>query len=169
MVVVAEAGGRDPWRPRLAAVDAVAIDGMRVDLAGCRAVALRGDGAGADPAAALLDLLEFVGAAPLVAYDAASVRPMVERAVRRILGVPLRQPWIDLAAVLRAHFPGARCATLAEWLANCGLAGPGGPGVRPDPVAVAQLAQIALDTAMRAGLANAWQLVDLGRADAGAS
>jgi DNA polymerase III subunit epsilon len=54
---------------------------------------------------ALLAFLEFVGKSPLVAYHAAFDRTMLDRALRRHLGVRLPNAWIDLAWLAPALFP----------------------------------------------------------------
>jgi len=182
VVVAVEASGVGGRHERLLSVDAVAVEGMRIDLSACHRVVLRQrrastaadivthgiDGQaqldGVEPAAAMLGFLEYLGKAPLVAFDAGATSGVVERAVRRILGVPFGHPWLDLAALLPALHPEAGCATLVQWLERCGLA----EGLRGDasssPIAVAQLLQAALDAATRAGLVNAWQLVELQQA-----
>ncbi|MFO1317082.1 MAG: hypothetical protein U1F58_15925 [Burkholderiales bacterium] len=174
VVVVPEAGSADGWRERLVAIDAVAVEQGRVSLGAGFAVALQarrtghapagGTGRTAMPApSALLAFLEFVGKSPLVAFSVRAVRPPLERAVRRVLGVPFRHPWIDLQAVLAAHVPDACCTTLAGWLEDRGLADARNPRAQADPVAVAQLLLVALDAATRAGAASGWDLVE--RAD----
>lgn len=174
VVVVPEAGSADGWGERLVAIDAVAVEQGRVPLSAGFSVAWRARrpaAAGADvagsaalPAAsAMLAFLEFVGKSPLVAFRLRTARPLVEHAVRKVLGVPFRHPWIDLAEVLSANFPGAGCTTLAEWLDYRGLGDARDRGARADPVAVAQLLLVALDAATRAGALGAWHLVE--RAD----
>ena len=185
VVVAIEASGVGTRRERLFSLEAVAVDGLRIDLSDCFGAVLRqrrpSDAAdivahgiggeaqlgGVEPAAAMLGFLEYLGKAPLVAFPAGATRGVVERAMRRVLGVPFEHPWLDLAGLLPALHPEAGCATLVQWLERSGLA----EGLRGDapasPIAVAQLLQSALDAATRGGLVNAWQLVELQQAPRG--
>jgi DNA polymerase-3 subunit epsilon len=179
VVVAVEASGVDSRRERLLAIDAVAVEGLRIDLADCFGAVLRQQRAsaaanilthgiggqtqfeGIEPAAAMLGFLEYLGKAPLVAFDAGSTRRILEGTVRRVLGVPFTHPLLDLAALLPTLHPEAGCATLVQWLERGGLAeGPRGDAPA-SPIAIAQLLQSALAAATRAGLVNAWQLVEL--------
>lgn len=174
-----ETSGPDASRNRLISIGAVAVAQMRIDLGDCFTTVLRqhrvsaqtnilshGIGGqaqrgGVEPTLAMLDFLEYLGKAPLVAFQAGGVRAVVERAMKSILGVPFRHPWIDLAVLLPALFPTAGCVTREEWQDHFGI----GAGTWKDPVAdafaAARLLQIALDAANRAGIANARQLMDL--------
>lgn len=168
VVVVPEAGaGR--LGERLVALAAVAVAQGRVAVG--RGFAARLDSrpapAGVPPASpprsdtdALLAFLEFAGKSPLVALPTQTARPLVERAVRLTLGVPLRHPWIDLSALLAAAFPGAGCTTLAQWLDHCGLSDAWPPAARADPVAAAQLLLVALAAARRTGAASGHDVVE---------
>jgi DNA polymerase III subunit epsilon len=182
VVVAIEASGIGTRRERLFSLDAVAVDGLRIDLSDCFGAVLRqrrasaaadvvphGIGGqaqlhGVEPAAAMLGFLEYLGKAPLVAFQAGLARGVVERAVRRVLGAPFAHPCLDLAVLLPALYPQDRCATLVQWLERFGLAeGPRGEAPA-SPIVVAQLLQSALDAATRAGLVNAWQLAGLQQA-----
>ena len=185
VVVAIEASGVGTRRERLFSLEAIAVDGLRIDLSDCFGAVLRqrrpSDAAdivthgiggeaqlgGVEPAAAMLGFLEDLRKAPLVAFPAGATSGVVERAMRRVLGVPFEHPWLDLAALLPALHPEAGCATLVQWLERSGLA----EGLRGDapasPIAVAQLLQSALDAATRAGFVNAWQLVELQQAPRG--
>jgi len=114
---------------------------------------------GVEPALGMLDFLEYLGRAPLVAFAAESARKDVERAVKSALGVPFRHPWIDLAALLSTLFQDDECPTLRAWLERFGLTA----GAWHDPLGsafvTAQLLQIALVAADRAGLASAAHLM----------
>ena len=178
VVVDREASRAGARGERLIAIGAAAVTRMELDLGGCFAAVLRQDRAGADadrpargqggqgqPAGidsprVMLDFLDYLGRAPLVAFDAAPTRRAVERAVKHILGVPLRRPWIDLAALLPTLFPNAGCATLGEWLGRCGLAAGARPGAIGDAFATAQLLQVALAEADRAGMICAAHLLE---------
>ena len=177
VVVATETTGSGSRRERLRAIGAAGVARMHLDLADCfaadlrlrRTVAepdrpLRGSGgqtpvADAEPALDMLDFLEYLGQAPLVAFAVGPARRDVERAVKSALGVPFRHPWIDFAALLSALYPEDPCATLPAWLERVGLAA----GAVQDPLgnafATAQLLQMALVAADRAGLISAAHLM----------
>ena len=115
--------------------------------------------AGVEPGAAMLDFLAYVGKSPLVAFRAEFDRAMLERAMRDVLGVPLRQPFVDLAFLLPALFQGTTCDSLDEWVAHFG----GDIAVRHhalgDAYATAQLLLIALAAADAAGMGSPAQLL----------
>ena len=179
VVIDTETSGRDPRRDRLMVIGAVGVEQARIDLVDCFAVVLRQEGQsagagsvadgnagpgpapGVAPELGLLDFLEYLGKAPLVAFDTGIDRAVVERAMKSILGVPFRRPWIDLAALLPVLFPDAGCTTRTQWLDRFGLA----PGARRDALGdalvTAQLFLAALEAATRAGIVNAVQLTAL--------
>ncbi len=176
-VVATETTGSGSRRDRLRAIGAAGVTRMQLDLGDCFAaelrqrrtvteadLPLRGSGAQAqvadvEPALGMLEFLEYLERAPLVAFEVDSVRRDVERAVKSALGVPFRRPWIDLAALLSTLYPKDPCATLRAWLERFGLMA----GAWHDPLgtafATAQLLQIALVAADRAGLTSAAHLV----------
>ena len=182
VVVDVETRGTGRRRERLISIGAVALAQMRIPLADCFSAVLRQDRAsagadilvhgvggqtqlaGAEPALAMLDFLDHLGKAPLVAFEADRDRAAIERAVKSILGVPFRHPWIDLGALLPAVFPKDPCTTLDQWLARFGLGAGTWHDAPADALVLAQLLQAALDAASRAGLVNARQLLDLRRA-----
>ena len=177
VVVATEATGSGARRDRLLAIGAAGVTQMQLDLADCFAAVLRqqrtvaeadlplrsggGQAQVADvvPALGMLDFLEYLGRAPLVAFAVEPARRDVERAVKSALGVPFRHPWIDLAALLSTLCPEDPCATLRAWLERFGLAA----GAWHDPLGnafvTAQLLQIALVAADRAGLTSAAHLM----------
>jgi DNA polymerase III subunit epsilon len=176
VVVDTESTGGDPRRGTLSAIGAVGVDGTHIRLADCFGALLRAGrvdadpagaagergcppAAGVDPALALLDFLEFIGKAPLVAFDAGRERAVLERAMKTTLGVPVVHTWIDLATVLPALFPDARCATREAWLASFGLAAGAWRDALGDAFVTAQMFLAALDAATRAGAVNAAQLI----------
>jgi DNA polymerase-3 subunit epsilon len=177
VVIATETSGPGRRRDRLLAIDAVAVERMHVDLASCFVAVLRQERASADadilrhgiggqaqragiaPELAMLAFLEFLGSAPLVGFESIGGHAAIERAVKAILGVPFRQPWIDLAVLLPALYPEAGCTTLREWLDRCGLHEGGLHAERPGAIVTGQLLQVALDAATRAGMVNAWQLI----------
>jgi len=179
VVVDTETSGRDPRRDRLIAIGAVGVGRTRIDLVDCFTTVLRQERAsahtnilvhgiggqaqlaGIEPALGMLDFLEYLGKAPLVAFDAGFGRAVVERAMQAILGVPFRQPWIDLAVLLPVLFPNTRCTTRAEWIDRFGLAAGAWHDALGDAFVTAQLFLVALEAATRAGRVNAAQLTAL--------
>jgi DNA polymerase-3 subunit epsilon len=177
VVVDTETAGGDARRDRMTAIGAVGVARAGIDLADCFTTVLRQAPAGADagtrvegtggraqpdgiePALGVLDFLDYLGKAPVVAFDAGVERKVVERAMQSILGVAFRQPWIDLAVLLPALFPDARCTTRAEWFDRFGLAAGAWHDVLGDAFVTAQLFLAALEAANRAGMVNAAQLV----------
>ena len=177
VVVATATTGSGSRRDRPCAIGAAGVARMHLDLADCfaadlrqrRTVAevdlpLRGGGgqeqvADVEPALGMLDFLEYLGRVPLVAFSVEPARRDVERAVKAALGVPFRPPWIDLAALLSTLYPEAPGATLRAWLERFGLAA----GAWHDPLGnafvTAQLLQIALVAADRAGMTSAAHLM----------
>lgn len=179
VVADVETSGPGSRRDRLISVGAVAVTRMRIDLADCFTTLLRQQRASADanilahgiggqaqlagvePALGMLDFLDYLGKAPIVVFEAHIARPVVMRAMKSILGVPFRHPWLDLAVLLPRLFPGAGCATRDEWLGRFGLAARTWHDPPLTAFALGQLLQIALDAGSRAGSVNARRLLDL--------
>ncbi len=178
VAVHAVQSGRDPRRGRLLAVAAAGVRGGQLDLADCFLRVLRQDRAqvgaevlrhgiggehqlgGVDPSTAMLEFLEYVGKSPLVTLgDDAGDRRLIERSVHSTLGYPFAHPWIELGPRLLSLLPAVAMLPARDWLAHCGLATDGGDHALGQAVAVAQLLQIVLAAAARAGLATAAQLV----------
>ena len=178
VVVATETSGSGLRRDRLLAIDAVAVAGMQIDLASCFTAVLRQERASVDanilrhgiggqaqrdgmaPELAMLAFLEFLGNAPMVGFGSVGGHATIERAVRAILGVSFRHPWIDLAELLPALYPEASWTTLGEWLDRYELRERGLHSDGPGAIAMAQLLQVALDAATRTGMVNAWQLIE---------
>ena len=59
---------------------------------------------GVEPAEALVLFLKYIGKAPLVAYHAFFDQSMIDKAMKKYLGIELGQTWIDLAWVLPDFF-----------------------------------------------------------------
>lgn len=113
VVVNTEATGASVTRDRLLSVAAIAINRELVVPAESIHASLE-----PDPATALTNLLTFVGNDPVVVFNSAFNRKMLEHAFSHHLGIDPEWTWIDLYWVLGALFPvmPAHGARLAEWM-----------------------------------------------------
>ncbi len=71
---------------------------------------------GVDPRHAVQGFLEYVGAAPLLAFHAPFDRGFLARAASVWGELPFDNPWLDLAELAPALEPKARLRSLDEWL-----------------------------------------------------
>jgi DNA polymerase-3 subunit epsilon len=119
---------------------------------------------GEEPAAALLDCLEFLGSAVLVAYRAEFDATILQRELAQVLGTRMPNRFLDLAVLLPALFPGTQNDTLEDWLGHFGL----GLTVRHraliDAYAHAALLLIVLERASRLGLNTTAELIRIEKA-----
>jgi DNA polymerase-3 subunit epsilon len=179
-----ETGGLDAQRDALLSIGAVAIEHGRIALETSLEVGLTQAQSTADanilihgisdseqragtlPHTALLDWLEFAGAAPRVAFHAAFDQTVLQRAEREHLGVATTAPWFDAAVVAPLLFPDAapHCRQLDDWLAHFGIAVYARHGALADAYATAELWLVLLDAAQRNQLLTAHQLRNLLRA-----
>jgi DNA polymerase III subunit epsilon len=182
VVIDTETTGLDMRRDHLIAIGAAAIRRGKLPLSDCFEIVLRQEKASADenilihgiggqrqtggmePRAAMLDFLEYLGKDPLVAFRAEFDREVVERAMHSILGLRFRHPWIDLAFLLPALFPGTECRTLDDWLAHFGLAGGERHHAVADAFATAMLFQVALAAAVKEKMGTGARLLAMQKA-----
>jgi len=120
--------------------------------------------AGTDPALAMLECLEFLGASVGVAFRAEFDRTFLRREAAAELGVPLRSRFIDLAVVLPALFPGTPYDTLEDWLHHFHIVAQTRHTALADAYAHAMLLLVVLEHATRAGLTTVGDLLDLEKA-----
>lgn len=115
VVVNTEATGLNRDRDQVLALGAIAIDGGVITPQESFYAKLD-----PDPAAALLNLLTFAGKGPIVVFNAAFNRAMLERLFETHLGVTPELVWIDLYVLLPALFPERidTPARLADWMAS---------------------------------------------------
>ncbi|HYP67100.1 MAG TPA: 3'-5' exonuclease [Thiobacillaceae bacterium] len=159
VVVDVETSGLNPARDRLIAIGAVAVDGGQISLTDTFEVILQqsspsshanilvhGIGgtaqvAGTEPAQALLDFLDFVGAAPLVAFHASFDETSIRRAMQQHLGADLNRPWLDLAYLAPAFHAelAQRLKSLDDWTAHFNIGNFARHGALADAYATAQL------------------------------
>lgn len=178
VVVDVETTGLDPLNDRLLSIGAVDLHAGKLRPASAFSVVLRQnsvsetgnilihgiDGstqlAGIDPAQALLDFLGHAGNAPLAGYNADFDRLMIGRAVKRILGSALHNPWLDLAWLAPALLPKSAGgpAGLDDWTARHGIVNESRHHAVADAAATAQLMQVVLTAAAGKGLhsLDAW-------------
>jgi DNA polymerase-3 subunit epsilon len=116
---------------------------------------------GIDPAAALLEFLEFRGAAVAVAFRAEFDATVLARELELQLGVRVPRRFLDLAVLLPALFPGTQNDTLEDWLHYFALVPIGRHDALADAYTSAQLLLIALDAAQRLGARTTGDLVEL--------
>lgn len=172
VVVDVESSGLDPARDRLLAIGAIALEGGAVVLAQSFEIVLQqtdassvdnilvhgigGDAqrAGAPPAAALMAFLEFARRDPLLAFHAPFDRMLIERALRRHLGLRFEAAWLDLAWLAPAVCGerGERASTLDHWLAAFGIENAERHNALADATATAQLALALLAQAAARGI-----------------
>jgi DNA polymerase-3 subunit epsilon len=74
--------------------------------------------AGSDPAQALLDLMEYIGESPVLAFHAPFDQHMLGRALKDHLGFKLQHPFLDVADIAPLLCPQAhiREAGLDDWI-----------------------------------------------------
>lgn len=118
VVINTEASGLDLDKDRVLAVSAVGVDGGIVAPQDSYYAVL-----GEQPVSALTGLLQAAGKAPLVVFNSAFNRTMLERALEEHLGLNADWLWIDLYFILPALFPERieRPARLADWMSSFGI------------------------------------------------
>lgn len=122
-----------------------------------------GGGPGAE---GLLEFLDFVGKAPLVAYHASFAARRIERAFAESLGVELHLPWIDLAWVMGSLFRqfGDENSRMDVWLAHFDIESIKRHNAVSDAYATAKLLQVTIARAARDGFETPASLIELEKA-----
>lgn len=162
VVVDVETSGLDPYRDRLLAVGAVAVDAMvlRFDdsftalmrqptTSTAENILVHGiDGttqiSAPEASDGLAAFLRYAGKAPLVAFNADFDRVVITRALRETLAAALDNRWIDLARLAPAVLGGTRERTLDEWAREYGIENYRRHDALADATATAQLLQVVL-------------------------
>lgn len=118
VVLNTRASGVDAERDTLHSVAAIAVDGGR--LAPRHSFHATLD---ADIPSRLTELVTFTGTGPVVVFNAELNRTLLERAVRRHLGITPQWLWLDLYWLLPALFGEvhAKPARLSRWMDSLGL------------------------------------------------
>jgi DNA polymerase-3 subunit epsilon len=181
VVVDVESSGLDPYRDRLLSIGAVAVQGGAVRLAEAFSTTLRQDRPsdesnilvhriggtaqmeGRQPAAALMDFLDFAGKAPLAGFNADFDRVLIERASEGALGAAPGGEWLDLAVLAPALFPDrARAARdLDGWLREFAIENHARHEALADALATAQLLLPVLAAAGAQGIVTCGGLLGL--------
>lgn len=177
-VVDVEASGLDLADDHLLAIGAVAVDRGIIDSAQVFEAALAAASdrlppvlpaeavvrtrPAQDPADALLGFLEFAGRSVLVSHRADFPRTMIERAVRRHLGIDFEPVWLDLAYILPGLFDSTTdfSAPLDQWLARFAITNPAPHNALADAYVVARLLQRTIARAVADGLSTPEALRD---------
>lgn len=185
-VVDVETTGLDPHKDRLLSIGALVLQSMRLHPAQGYALVVRNreaserenilvhgigpaeQAAGAEPEPALMAFLEFIRKDFLVAFHAGFDQAILDRALRRSLGVRLLNPWLDLAALAPALYPEARPAraSLDDWLSYFGLRARRRHCAADDAFAAGELFLILLARARARGVATLAELRGLAMAQA---
>ncbi|AIZ34534.1 PolC-type DNA polymerase III [Pseudomonas sp. K1(2024)] len=116
--------------------------------------------AGSDPAQALVELLEFIGDSPVLAFHAPFDQGMLGRALKDTLGYRLQQVFIDVAELAPMLNPDTvlREAGLDDWVARFGLEVQARHHASADAQVTAELALILFSQARRQQLDSPLQL-----------
>ncbi|WDY57679.1 3'-5' exonuclease [Pseudomonas sp. PSKL.D1] len=116
--------------------------------------------AGSDPTEALLDLLDFIGDSPLLAFHAAFDQRMLGRTLKESLGYRLLHPFLDVAELAPMLNPDTvlREAGLDDWVARFGLQVDERHHASADALVTAELALILFSQARRQQLDSPLQL-----------
>ncbi|MDB6143573.1 MAG: polC 1 [Pseudomonas sp.] len=107
--------------------------------------------AGSEPVDALLDLMEFVGDSPLIAFHASFDQHMLGRALKDSLAYRLQHSFFDVAEMAPMLCPnaGIRQAGLDDWTAFFGLHAGERHNASADALVTAELALILFSHARR--------------------
>jgi DNA polymerase III subunit epsilon len=108
--------------------------------------------AGVEPVTGMLDYLEFLGSSVAVAFRAEFDRTILDREAAAVLGMRLRSPFMDLAVLLPALFPGTANDTLEDWLGHFNFRAPARHRALGDAYSHGALLLVVLERATRAGL-----------------
>jgi DNA polymerase-3 subunit epsilon len=174
-----ETTGQDPRHDRLLSIGAVSIDQGRIDLSQCFEVVLKQPEtsshenilvhrigglrqiSGVDPGNALVQFLEYVAHAPLVAYRFEFTRTMLDRTLKEHLHVRTQSRWIDLTRLLTALYPSDETRTLDDWLNLMGIHILEHHDALAGALATAQMLQVCLPRADGSNLTCPQHLIEM--------
>lgn len=160
VVINTEATGLNLESDRLLAVGAIAIDGALLSPHDSYYARLE-----PDPATALTNLLTFSGTGPVVVFNAAFNRSLLDRALTEHLGITPEWVWLDLHWLLPALYGEHidRPARLADWMKAFGIETFQRHHALGDAWAIAQLMLAAQSRALALGLNTPRSLAELER------
>jgi DNA polymerase-3 subunit epsilon len=179
VTVGVEQTGPDVKRDRLLSIGAVSVERGRIDLSQCFEVVLKQPAAsshdnilvhriggqrqlaGVEPAEALVQFLEFVAHAPLVAHRFEFVRTMLDRTLKEHLRVHTQRRWIDLTRLLTALYPSNETRALDDWLKLMGVHMLALHDALADALATAQMLQVCLPLADQMNLTCPQHLIEV--------
>jgi DNA polymerase-3 subunit epsilon len=118
-----------------------------------------------DPGSVMTNLLTFSGSGPIVVFNAALNRTLLERAFDTHLGITPDWTWLDLHWLLPALFDERRNSRtrLADWMDLFGIETFQRHHALGDAYAIAQLMLAAEARALKRGFISVRHLVDLER------
>ncbi|MFA5826277.1 MAG: 3'-5' exonuclease [Gallionellaceae bacterium] len=184
VVVDVETTGLNLMQDRLISIGAVAVVNGKINLADSFYVVLQQQAAsakgnillhgigstaqleGVQPAEALLDFLEYLGKAPLIAFHVTFDETMIRRALRDYLGFSLKHPWLDMAYVMPGLNPplAHKYRALDDWLGHFDIRIDVRHNALADALATAQLFQVAHAQACKKSIADMAGLINLEKA-----
>ncbi len=184
VVVDVETTGLNLMTDTLISIGAVAVVGGKISLADSFSVVLQQDRVsrkenilihgisgkvqreGIAPPDALLDFLNYLGKAPLVAFHVAFDETMIRRAMRQYLNESFRHPWLDLAYLMPALHPTLARShrVLDDWAGRFEIRNAARHNALADAMVTAQLLQVALARARTRNAADFAGLRDLEKA-----
>ncbi|MCB1939333.1 MAG: 3'-5' exonuclease [Rhodocyclaceae bacterium] len=158
VVVNTEATGLDLNRDTLVSVAAISVDRCLVNARNCVQLTLD-----PDPAAALVALLEFIGKAPVVVFNASVNKQALLNAFDKHLGFEPELEWLDLYWILPSLFNDrhASPARLVEWVESMEIDTFKRQDSLGDAYAVAQLLLAALARATLRGHRTVASLIEM--------
>jgi len=159
-VLNTEATGLNLEQDSLLAVAAIAIDEGQIAPSQSYYAPLT-----PEPVVTLANLLSFCGKGPVIAFNAAFNRSMLERAFETHLGFVPELLWLDLYVLLPALFPERidHPARLADWMNSFGIETFQRHHALGDAWAIAQLALAANSRALSSAYGSARVLADMER------
>ncbi len=172
VVVDVETSGLNLSKDHLIAIGAVAVVNGKIDLNDSFEVVLQQHAVsskanilihgitgsvqvnGKQPIDALLDFLEFLGKAPLVAFHVTFDQTMLCRALRQYLGLQFKHDWLDLAYVAPGLHPEQRFHALDDWQTFFRIQNSARHNALADAVSTAQLLMVLISVAAQQDINN---------------
>lgn len=99
---------------------------------------------GIEPEEALMQFLEYMGKAPLIAYHVGFDQPMLDKALRQYLGIELKlHTWLDVAFLAPLFLPNVstKRQNLDHWTANFQIKNPNRHSAVFDAISTAEVMQ----------------------------